>query len=53
MMWDYNQEGNHFDAKTSTNFTDGGQIAYGFLAALFLVITIALLVVVRRMKQNG
>ncbi len=50
LMWDYNEEGNHFDVETSTNYTDNGVVAFGLLAAIFLVITISLLIALKRLK---
>ena len=51
LMWDYNEEGNHFDVETATNYTDNGVAAFGLLTVFFLVITIMLVLVTRRLSR--
>ena len=42
-MWDYNENGNHFDQESMTNYSDNAITAYGTLTIIFLIPTLILL----------
>ncbi len=43
MTWDYNEQGIHFDADSMTTYNESAVLAYGVLAVMSLVPTIAFL----------
>lgn len=52
LTWEYNEEGNHFDEETATNYTESGIIAWSLLTIFFLAASFTLFFLAWRLKKK-
>lgn len=52
LTWEYNEEGNHLDEETATNYTDSGIITWSLLTILFLAVSSLLFFLAWRLKKK-